>query len=58
MGYLKSKIPPKNKEDKGAEHYYNEALKFNRRDFESKIEFASILVEACKAKALRQLEEA
>jgi hypothetical protein len=33
MGYLKSKIPPKNKEDKGAEHYYGEALKFNRKEF-------------------------
>jgi hypothetical protein len=33
MGYLKSKIPPKNKEDRGSEYYYAEALKFNRKDF-------------------------
>ena len=43
MGYLKSKIPPRSKDEKGAEHYYGEALKFNRKDFESKIEYASIL---------------
>lgn len=44
MAYLKSKIPPKGKEEKGAEYYYVEALKYNRQDYESKIEYANLLV--------------
>lgn len=58
MAYLKSKVPPRKNDEKGPEHYYGEALKFNRHDFEAKIEFTNILVETSKHKALRQLEDA
>jgi hypothetical protein len=37
MAYLKSKVPPKGKEEKGSEYYYTEAIRFNRNDFDSKI---------------------
>jgi len=57
LGYLKSKVP-RVKEDRAPEEYYSEALKFNRLDFESKIEYANLLVENNKLKALRLLEEA
>jgi hypothetical protein len=54
MGYLKSKVP-RAKEDRPPEEYYSEALKFNRLDFESKIEYANLLVESSKLRALRLL---
>lgn len=58
MAYLKSKIPPRQKDEKNAEYYYAEAIRFNRHDFDSKIEFANLLVESNKHKALKMLEDA
>lgn len=58
MAYLKSKVPPRSKEEKTAEYYYGEAIKFSRQDFDAKIEFANLLVDSSKSKALKLLEEA
>ena len=57
MGYLKSKIPGR-RDEKNADYYYTEAIKFNKYDFDSKIEYANVLVEGSKLKALKLLEEA
>jgi RNA polymerase-associated protein CTR9 len=60
MAYLKAKVGSsgKQKDERTAEHYYSEAIKFNRHDFEAKIEYANILVDVSKLRALRLLEEA
>lgn len=54
IAYLKSKVNPTSGE-KSFEEYYREAIKHNKNDFETYIEYANTCMDSKKSKALELL---